>query len=235
MSSLDEISIHPSLKLIFPNEEIAKDGMSKGAHKEDIDANAAWNYYSHKIRRNPTDLTLHTHRVFFAMRHNNAELLPGSLNDLFYVLKDAGKKLRIRLLKASLPYLSKQDTLYFAMWIKVGIKKGMGYQWVNGSVLSDGLFGPEQTLITMTKSSVEDTSTSPLEEAREFMEHGQLDIAQQVLHSALATDPDNQTLIEELEYLNDYIKSREIQPEEKKPKSSFGKALGALRNKLFRK
>jgi len=234
MSSIDEISIHPSLKLIFPLEELSNDGLNSDAYKEDIDADAAWNYYSHKIRRNPTDLTLHTHRVFFAMQHKDAALLPGSLNDLFFVLKDAGKKLRIRLLKAALPYLSKQDTLYFAMWIKVGIKKGMGYQWVNGSVLSDGLFGPEQTLITMTKSDVEDISSSPLEEAREFMEHGQLDFAQQVLETALQADPDNNILIEELDYLNNYVKSREIQPEEKKPKSGLGKAFGMLKSKLFR-
>lgn len=233
MSLSDEISIHPSLKLIFPMGELAKDGLSSDAYKEEIDPDTAWHFYSHKIRRNPTDLTLHTHRVFFAMKHKDAALLPGSLNDLFFVLKDAGRKLRIRLLKASLPYLSKQDTLYFAMWIKLGIKQGMGYQWVNGSVLSDGLFGPEQTLITMTKSGIKNITTSPLEEAREHMEHGQLDVAQQVLQKALNKDPDNKTLIEELDYLNNYVKSREIQPEEKKAKRGFGKALGMLRDKLF--
>ena len=117
MSSEISISINPLLPLIFPSME-AIDGK-----KENIDPDAAWHFYSHSIRRNPHDLKLHTHRVFFAMRHNNASFLPGSLHDLFFVLKDAGQNLRIRLLKASAPYLSKKDTVYFAMWIKIGIKK----------------------------------------------------------------------------------------------------------------
>ena len=230
MSSADEISIHPSLKLIFPKEDSA----DSDDIKEDLNADTAWHFYSHSIRRNPSDLTLHTHRVFFAMHHTNAALLPGSLHDLFFVLKDAGETLRIRLLKASLPYLSRQDTLYFAMWIKTGIKNGMGYQWVNGSVLSDGLHGPDQNLITMVKSKSEETDESPLEQARSCMEFGQLDVAQQILHDALAADPENKILNEELDYLKNYVKSREIDPPKEVSKSGgFGSALGRIKNKIF--
>jgi len=227
MSSADALSIHPSLSLIFPME----DDVGVTAPKEAIDADAAWHYYSHSIRRNPSDLSLHTHRVFFAMQHQDAALLPGSLHDLFFVLKDAGEKLRIRLLKASLPYLSKQDTLYFAMWIKTGIKNGMGYQWVNGSVLADGLFGPDHDLITMHKQVAD--KLSPLEEARACMEYGQLDIAQKILVEALEEDPKNSVLIEELSYLDNYAKSREIDPKKDTGKRSFGQALGRLKNKIF--
>ncbi len=233
MSSADAISIHPSLKLIFPMEGLAADGMNSEAHKEDIDPDTAWHFYSHSIRRNPTDLTLHTHRVFFAMQHKDGVLLAGSLNDLFFVLKDAGEKLRIRLLKASIPYLSKQDTLYFAMWIKLGIRNGMGYQWVNGSVLSDGLYGPDQALITMQKSNDNGIKISPIEEARSCMEFGQLDVAQLILNNALEQEPNNTQLIEELDYLNNYVKSREIQPQKVKPKGSFGNTLGKLKDKIF--
>ncbi|MEH6457572.1 MAG: hypothetical protein V7749_14685 [Cocleimonas sp.] len=233
MSSVDALSIHPTLKLIFPKEYSA-DLKAHDDEKEELNADTAWHYYSHSIRRNPADLTLHTHRVFFAMQHKDAILLPGSLHDLFYVLKDAGEKLRIRLLKASLPYLSRQDTLYFAMWIKTGIKKGMGYQWVNGSVLSDGLYGPDQDLITMIANENEEYKLSPLEEARSCMELGQLDVAQKVLHDALALDADNKMLNEELDYLNNYIKSREIDPPKEVTKSSgFGSALGKIKDKIF--
>ena len=212
MSSADALSIHPSLKLIFPMEVRSNDGLESKAMKEDINPDTAWHFYSHSIRRNPADLSLHTHRVFFAMHHNNAVLLPGSLHDLFFVLKDAGEKLRIRLLKASIPYLSRQDTLYFAMWIKTGMKNGMGYQWVNGSVLSDGLYGPDQDLITMKSVKKGRTELTPLEQARSSMEYGQLDIAQKILNEALELEPENNLLIEELDYLNNYIKSREIEP-----------------------
>lgn len=231
MSSAEKVSIHPSLKLIFP-QDITEDSHkldgSINADKEDLDPNAAWKFYSHSIRRDPSDLKLHTHRVFFAMQHKESAFLAGSLHDLFYVLKDAGKNLRIRLLKASIPHLSKQEVLYFAMWIKTGIKKGMGYKWLNGSVLSDGLFGPDNSLITITKPSDEEEYTlTPLEEARDYMESGQLEKAKSVLEEALESDKDNESLLEELDYLVQYIKSREITPpdesEEKKIKNRLSK------------
>lgn len=224
MSSVDDITIHPSLSLIFPDENLTD---------EEVDADTAWHFYSHSIRRNPSDLALHTHRVFFAISHKDAAFLPGSLHDLFYVLKDAGENLRIRLLKASIPHLSEKDVLYFAMWIKTGIKNGMGYQWVNGSVLSDGLFGPDNELITLHSKTGSEENLSPLEEARSCMEYGQLDVAQDILLKALEADPDNATLLEELDYLNNYIKSREIHPEKETKTRKFESVLGRLKKKIF--
>lgn len=223
-SAAAELSIQPALSLIFPDENLPD---------EEIDADTAWHFYSHSIRRNPADLTLHTHRVFFAMNHKDASLLPGSLHDLFYVLKDAGENLRIRLLKASVPHLSEKDVLYFAMWIKTGIKNGMGYQWVNGSVLSDGLYGPDQELVKFHKVEGESEEMSSLEEARACMEYGQLDVAQDILLKALNEDPDNKTLLEELEYLNNYVKSREIHPEKEAKTKKFESVLSKLKKKIF--
>ncbi len=203
MSSENTITISPSLPIIFP---IA------GSNKEQYDPDAAWHFYSHSIRRNPSNLKLHTHRVFFAMQHNDASFLSGSLHDLFYILKDAGESLRIRLLKASIPYLSKKETLYFAMWIKVGIKKGMGYKWVSGSVLADGLTSPDKPLFTKQTAKFAHPKLTPLEEARSCMEYGQLDVAKDILEKALKKDGNNTALKEELAYLKQYTKSREILP-----------------------
>lgn len=199
--------IHPSLPLIFPLAELSN------GNKESKDADAAWHFYSHSVRRTPSDLRLHTRRVFCAMQHKDASFLPGSLHDLFFILKDAGENLRIRLLKAAIPYLSKQDVLYFAMWIKIGINKGLGYKWIQGSVLSDGLFGPDQDLITIKKNRQNQNELTPLEEARYCMEYGQLEQAENTLLEALEIDTENTTLQEELEYLSHYTKSRQIQPE----------------------
>ena len=236
MSSAETLSInstiHPALSLIFPLEGLSKKEAKKTIGQ--IDPDTAWHFYSHSIRRNPNDLALHTHRVFFAMQHKDAELLAGSLHDLFYVLKDAGTNLRIRLLKASMPYLDKKDTLYFAMWIKTGIKKGMGYQWVKGSVLSDGLHGPDMPLININKNESENPKLSPLEEARSCMEFGQLDVAKKILEDALIEDSENEQLLEELAYLEQYSKSREIQPEvEDNKKKPYGSSLKKLKEKIF--
>jgi len=203
--SLEKTTIHPMLPLIFPIN-------GSSGLKENLDPDAAWHFYSHSIRREPGNLKLHTHRVFFAMQHKNASLLSGSLHDLFYVLKDAGEGLRIRLLKASIPHLSKKDTLYFAMWIKLGIKKGMGYKWVSGSVLADGLTEADRPLVSKREVKSIVDIISPLEEARSCMEYGQLDLAKDILVKALAKDKENILLQEELDYLIQYTKSREIQP-----------------------
>lgn len=227
MSSQTNLTIHPSLPLIFTLE--GQSVLEKKAEVDNIDTDAAWHFYSHSILRNPKDLTLHTHRVFFAMRHKDATFLAGSLHDLFYVLKDAGEKLRIRLLKASLPHLDKKDTLYFAMWIKSGAKKGMCYSWVQGSVLSDGLYGPDHNLITLHKNTEDESKLSPLEEARSCMEYGQLDVARKILEEALDIDSDNEALMEELTYLNQYAKSRDIEPAKEEPNS----LLGSLKKKVF--
>lgn len=231
MSSADTLSIHPSLPLIFPLEELVAAGAKPAT--DNIDADAAWHFYSHSIRRNPKDLTLHTHRVFFAMRHKDAEFLAGSLHDLFYVLKDAGETLRIRLLKAAMPYMDKKDTLYFAMWIKTGIKKGMGYKWVNGSVLTDGLEGQDHNLITLYSDNTGQAELSPLEEARSCMEYGQFDLARKILQQALEENSDDSVLLEELAYLNQYAKSREIQPVDEGVKNKLGNAIGKLKDKIF--
>lgn len=231
MSSADTLLIHPSLPLIFPLEE----SMAVDAKPvtDNIDPDAAWHFYSHSIRRNPKDLALHTHRIFFAMRHKDAEFLAGSLHDLFYVLKDAGENLRIRLLKAAMPHMDKKDILYFVMWIKTGIKKGMGYKWVNGSVLTDGLEGPDLDLITIHSDNAAQAELAPLEEARSCMEYGQFDLARKILQRALEENSDDSLLLEELAYLNQYAKSREIQPVDEGVKNKLGSAIGKLKGKIF--
>ena len=227
MPSETHVSVHPMLPLIFPNIE------SGGDDKESIDPDSAWHFYSHSIGRTPYDLTLHTRRVFFAMKHKDAELLPGSLHDLFFILKDAGENLRIRLLKASAPYLSEKDTLYFAMWIKIGIKRGMGYKWIPGAVLSNGLHGPDNALLEIHQNDEDKIILSPLEEARSCMEYGQLDVARKILENALEEDQENHLIREELEYLANYTKSKQIQPQKEVPTTLFSNTFGKIKEAIF--
>lgn len=225
MPSESPISIHPMLLLIF-----SQHGSSD---KEHIDPDAAWHYYSHSICRNPYDLKLHTHRIFFAMKHKNAELLAGSLHDLFFILKDAGENLRIRLLKASAPFLNERDIFYFAMWIKVGIKKGLGYKWIPGAVLSNGLHGPDKPLLEVIQSEENHLTLSPLEEARSCMEYGQLDVAKKILQDALEKDSGNKAIQDELQYLTKYTKSVQIQPEQDTPKNTINSTFVKIKEAVF--
>ena len=203
MPSTKQAGEKPALPLVF----LAAEPVNR--EKEKASPDAAWHFYSCAIKRSPGNLSLHTHRVFFAITHKDGIFLSGALHDLFYVLKDAGEALRIRLLKASRPILDKDETAYFAKWIKTDAKKKMEYRWVAGSVLAEGLVGADQDLITIEKSAASTASLSPLEEAQSCIEYGQLEMAQSILQDALnsSDQANNKTVLQkELDNLQHYLK-----------------------------
>ena len=201
MSSSKVVSIHSKLPLIFPYEQLANNS------KEDVDSDAAWHFYSHAIQKNRHDLLSHTRRIFLAIQYKNSSFLSGAIQDLFIILKDAGKRLRIRLLKASAPYLNEQEMIYFAAWIKseadTEANKNYGYNWVPGSMLSKGLFASDNELIAQHKVAPTG-KLSAIEEARSCIEYGQLDLAKKTLEEAIALDENNLELQEELDNLLKY-------------------------------
>lgn len=197
--SLDKLAtIHSMLPLIFPPAQVSE-------IKEDIDPEAAWHFYSHAVQRNPKDLKSHTRRIFFAMQHNNSEFLSGALNDLFITLKGAGKQLRIRLLKASAPYLDKKEIVRFVIWIKSEDDQDHAYKWVSGSMLSAGLLESNKELMTKQIITSAREKISVIEEARSCIEYGQLDLAKKILEDAIALDESNVALQDELNNLLEYI------------------------------
>jgi len=194
-------SIHSKLPLLFPHEQHAK------TKSEDIDSDAAWHFYSHAVQRNRYDLLSHTRRIFLAIQYENASFLSGALQDLFIVLKDAGKHLRIRLLKASAPYLSKKEITYFASWIKseAATDEKYGFNWVPGSMLSKGLLASDNELIKSVEEEETKIQLSAIEEARSFIEYGQLELAKKTLEEAIAQDENNLELKKELDNLLQYV------------------------------
>ncbi len=214
MSSKKSELIHSMLPLIFPLDQVTDIPLIKSeadaCSSTSVNPKDSWHFLSHAILKNPRDLQSHTRRIFIAMRHQDAEFLHGALQDLFIILKAAGKQLRIRLLKASASYLSKQEIQYFASWIKSQDDPQSddlyGYKWVTGSVLSSGLAEKDKQLIVQDETS-SSLQLSAIEEARSSIEYGQLDIARKILEDALINDPDNLTLREELDNLLTYIEN----------------------------
>ncbi len=202
MSSSKLVSIHSKLPLIFPYEQLAN------SPKEEIDSDAAWHFYSHAIQRNRYDLLSHTRRIFLAIQYKDSSFLSGAIQDLFIILKDRGRPLRIRLLKASAPYLNENEIIYFANWIKSGAEpeahKNYGYNWILGSMLSKGLLAADNALLTQETVATTEVKLSAIEEARSYIEYGQLNLAQKTLEEALALDENNIELKEELANLLQY-------------------------------
>ncbi len=202
MSSSKLVSIHSKLPLIFPYEQLAN------SPKEDIDSDAAWHFYSHAIQRNRYDLLSHTRRIFLAIQYKDSSFLSGAIQDLFIILKDKGRALRIRLLKASVPYLNENEIIYFTTWIKSEpeseTNKNYGYNWILGSMLSKGLLAADNALLTQETVATTEVKLSAIEEARSYIEYGQLNLAQKTLEEALALDENNTELKEELDNLLQY-------------------------------
>lgn len=202
MSTSKLASIHSKLPLLFPHEQLGK------STKEDIDSDAAWHFYSHAIRKNSHDLLSHTRRIFLATQYESSSFLSGALQDIFIILKDAGKPLRIRLLKASVPYLTEEEVIYFANWLKSdtgkNTEKSYGYSWIPGSMLSKGLLATDNELITEDKAQTESTELSTLDEVQSYIEYGQLDLAKKTLEEAIAKDGTNLELQKELDNLLQY-------------------------------
>lgn len=198
MSLNKPASNHSMLSLIFPPAQ------AEGV-KEEVDPKDAWHFYSHVIQRNPTDLKSQTRRIFFAMQYDDAKFLSGALYDLFVTLKGAGRQLRIRLLKASAPYLDKKEIIRFVAWIKSENEQDHDFCWISGSMLSVGLTESNKQLMTQHKEEVLKEKLSPIEEARSCMEYGQLDLAKKILEDALGLDKSNVALQDELKNLLAYM------------------------------
>lgn len=176
---------------------------SNDSVKEKADPDMAWHFYSHSVKKDTKNLKLHMNRVFFAMQYKNASFLSGSLHDLFYVLKDAGEPLRKRLVRASVPYLDKKEISFFVNWLKTSKKSHYEHRWVTGSVLATGLIGADHALVT--KGENETAQITPLQEAKSYIEYGQLELAKKTLEAALTVDSNNKELREELDALQQYI------------------------------
>ena len=171
---------------------------------------SAWRSLSHHIVRYPRDLRAHTQRILLGQNNSDiSNFLPGSLQDLFLVLGNAGYPLRKHLLDLSEHHLTKDEFSFFTKWIKQNSKDDKTHHcWQAGSVLSTGQCVGEP-LLHKEKSIEENVGyTDVLEEARACLDYGQLDVAQQLLEDEILKSPDSKEIEEELLTIYQYSKDK---------------------------
>ncbi len=178
---------------------------------EEYDPLSAWRTLSHHIVRYPRDLRAHTQRVLLGHYNSQiANLLPGSLQDLFLALDNAGYPLRKHLLDLSEQYLTNEEFSFFSQWIKQNAKDDKTQQcWHPGSVLSSGQCVGKSLLLQEDTADTNTGYIGVLEEARACLDYGQLDVALQLLEDEILKSPDSKEIEEELLTIYQYSKNKD--------------------------
>jgi hypothetical protein len=197
--------------LVVPVAHIDHDaGVSGEASEEDIfqisgftglkiranTSNKASYYFSHRVARAPGDLRSHIQRINELLERQEAAGVYGALLDLFIALNDKGLALRKRMLNSARLVL--KPPLYKALLavVEEGIDATDLMPLSTASVLSKGFTGNNQ--LVRRAESPEISMRDPLQEAREHIEYGQIELAREVLEQAVLKNPGRMELQHDL-------------------------------------
>jgi hypothetical protein len=164
----------------------------------DYDSVSAWRLLSRYISRYPQDLRVHTQRILLSIDHQLQEL-PGALQDLSIALSGKGQPFFNQLLELAKSSLS--DEKYTQL--KQSAENDINDQnqcWNKGSVLASGVCGGKK-IVTFTGTEEVYGFDSVLDEARAYIEYGQIEEAQLVLEEELLANPVSEGIEDELLYL----------------------------------
>ncbi|MEE9351175.1 MAG: hypothetical protein V3U78_02850 [Thiotrichaceae bacterium] len=165
---------------------------------------AAWRLLSRYISRYPHDLRVHAQRILLAIEDKLVEHLPGALQDLSIALSGKGKPFFTSLLeqaKSSLP----EDT--YQKFLDTFDAANPNQCWRKGSMLANGVCDG-RPIVKFDGSEEKAGFADILEEARAYIEYGQIDEARELLEEELLTNPDSSDVEEELLYLYKSIRQR---------------------------
>lgn len=144
-------------------------------------------FYAHAITRRPADLKLHVQRIALYAETVDPEI-SGALLDLFLVLGEMGTALRRRMLALAKPQLqSGEYGLFRRLLERDGPTLPPPQPTMKNSVLSRGITG--NTRLIEKGESAPRHESDPLEEARQQVEFGQVELALATLETALMADP----------------------------------------------
>lgn len=87
-----------------------------------------------EVSQNPNNLKLHTQRVLFCAENNLSELASASLQDLFLVLQEKGRDLRVQLVNLASPIIEQEDRLFFQQWLSDDSDENLECRRFAGSV-----------------------------------------------------------------------------------------------------
>lgn len=154
-------------------------------------------FLANRVKREPTNLRIHSQRVLLNIERLECEPLFGALLDLFSVLGDKGLDLRQRMLTSAKSVLDKNIYEFLASSLEPGLAAKTNIPEAPYAVLGRNGRRSSTPLVTRQKDQRIEP-VDPVSEARDCIGHGQLDLAQEILERAARADPSNQEVAQEL-------------------------------------
>ena len=99
--------------------DLSNDSFLKSSSAPHIakDILAVFKKLSVDVSENPANLKRHTQRVLFCADNSLGELACASLQDLFIVLQENGRDLRLQLVNLVSPLIEQDDRHFFQQWL----------------------------------------------------------------------------------------------------------------------
>ncbi len=163
----------------------------------DYEPITAWRLLSRYISRYPHDLRVHAQRILLAIEDKLVEHLPGALQDLSIALSGKGRPFFTSLLEQAKPDLSAEN---YQQFLDTFDAANENQCWQKGSMLANGVCDGKPIVVFNGSHEVAGFADT-LEEARAYIEYGQIDEARQLLENELLTNPTSTDIEEELLYL----------------------------------
>ena len=154
-------------------------------------------HLAHRVSRNPADLLSHVQRVMLCARLHLCDEVYGALLDLFIALGDKGHALRVRLLAQCRGMLSAQQLGVLEPAVLSGISAMDVVPLVGHSRLSAGVSGSVD-IVSMIDANQPTSATSVIDEARDLLDSGHIEMACDLLEPALLASPQNLEISQEL-------------------------------------
>ncbi len=184
-----EIALDPHLAILSQSELALR-------YAHDFDGFLA--YLGHRILQRPGDIKSHVQCILLLIQHADGALLYGALVDLFIALGDKGQALKQRMLELAAPQLNRTSQVFLQRHVADGVNAcDAAIERVRSALLRAATCGGEP-LVRRHSTAEGAQEQSPLQEAQEFIQHGQLELALDTLERALLDDPNQEEIAGEL-------------------------------------
>ncbi len=154
-----------------------------------------------QISRNNNDIYSLVKRIYFLKALNKQDTnthIASAIYDLFFRLKSLGLPLKKRILRSTQEQLSEDELTYFTHCISRPPPTPAPESILRNSLFHSGLWG-ETKLISKTMQATSNKSAiTPLEEARELINYGDIETAMHILEEQLIKSPHDHAVSEEL-------------------------------------
>lgn len=185
----------PAEVLLDPHMAIDGHGSLVLSHVHDIDG--ALHYLGHRILQHPNELRSHIQRILLLVRRGDGASLYGAMLDLLIVLSEGGHALKRRMLDLAKPLLTRTSHTFLSRHLESGIRPcDPALARVRSSLLRVGFCGNDKLVRRVGDERQEKRDV--LDEAREMVQFGQLDLALETLENSLLINPDQPEVAREL-------------------------------------